>query len=262
MPFADRVRRLVALVVGALLLGASPAMAESPFSRWAAIVVAGDWHAHSGGPSEAFDNARRDVSKELVRMGFAPENLKQFSVRPERYKDTNPAKTEPKVIYDTLVSLTAKAPDGCLVYFTSHGAPTGVVVDQSILPPGILGTMLDRTCGARPTIVVISACYSGIFVPELGSDNRMVLTAARPDRTSFGCGESDKYPYFDDCFLQTTPRAKDFPTLGTQIQACVADREIKEKMAPPSEPQLYIGPQLRPMLPLYPLPPPGATKGG
>ena len=30
----------------------------------------------------------------------------------------------------------------------------------------------------------------------------MVLTAARPDRTSFGCGEADKYPYFDDCFLQ------------------------------------------------------------
>ncbi|OYU69560.1 MAG: peptidase C13 [Alphaproteobacteria bacterium PA2] len=262
MASADRVRRLVALVFGVLLLGVSPAMAESPFSRWAAIVVAGDWHAHSGGPSEAFDNARRDVSKELVRMGFAPENLKQFSVRPERYKDTNPAKTEPKVIYDALVSLTAKAPDGCLVYFTSHGAPTGVVVDQSILPPGILGTMLDRTCGPRPTIVVISACYSGIFVPELGSDNRMVLTAARPDRTSFGCGESDKYPYFDDCFLQTTPQAKDFPSLGSQIQACVADREIKEKMAPPSEPQLYIGPQLRPMLPLYPLPPPGATKGG
>ena len=263
MSAAGRVRRFVALALGAItLLSGPPALADSPFAHWAAVVVAGDWHAHSGGPSEAFDNARRDVSKELVRMGFAPENLKQFSVRPERYKDTNPAKTEPRGIYDALVSLTAKAPDGCLVYFSSHGAPTGVVLDQSILPPGRLGAMLDKTCGQRPTIVIISACFSGVFVPELGSDNRMVLTAARPDRTSFGCGEADKYPYFDDCFLQTTPHAKDFPSLGSQVQACVAAREIKEGMSPPSEPQLYIGPQLRPMLPLYPLPPPGSSKGG
>ena len=135
-------------------------------------------------------------------------------------------------------------------------------MDQSILPPGILGAMLDKTCGQRPTVVIISACFSGVFVPELGSDNRMVLTAARPDRTSFGCGEADKYPYFDDCFLQTTPQAKNFPNLGSQVQACVAAREIKEGMAPPSEPQLYIGPQLRPVLPLYPFPPPGPLKGG
>ncbi len=260
---AESLRRLAALVLSfCVLASGGTARAESPFAHWAAIVVAGDWHAHSGGPSEAFDNARRDVSKELVRIGFAPDNLRQFSVRPERYKDTTPGKTEPKGIYDALVALTAKAPDGCLFYFTSHGAPTGVVMDQSILPPGILGAMLDKTCGQRPTVVIISACFSGVFVPELGSDNRMVLTAARPDRTSFGCGEADKYPYFDDCFLQTTPQAKNFPNLGSQVQACVAAREIKEGMKPPSEPQLYIGPQLRPVLPLYAFPPPGVPKGG
>jgi hypothetical protein len=146
---------------------------------------------------------------------------------------------------------TPKATDGCLVYFSSHGAPTGLVVDQNILPPGVLGEMLDRTCGVRPTVVIISACFSGVFVPELASPNRMVLTAARPDRTSFGCGEADKYPYFDDCFLQTAPQAHDFPNLARGVQACVAAREAKEGMKPPSEPQLFIGAQLRPMLPLY-----------
>jgi len=233
MASADRVRRLVAIVFGVLLLGANPAMAESPFSRWAAIVVAGDWHAHSGGPSEAFDNARRDVSKELVRMGFAPENLRQFSVRPERYKDTNPAKTEPKVIYDALVSLTAKAPDGCLVYFTSHGAPTGVLVDQSILPPGILGTMLDRTCGPRPTIVVISACYSGIFVPELGSDNRMVLTAARPDRTSFGCGSRTSIPISMTASCRQPRGQRTFPALGPRSRPASPTGKSKRRWRRP-----------------------------
>ena len=230
----------------------SPASAASAFSNWAAIVVAGDWHAHSGGPSEAFDNARRDVSHELVRMGFEPSNIRQFSVRPERYLDTKPAKTESKAIYQSLEELVGKTSGGCLIYFSSHGAPTGVVIDQTILPPGILGAMLDRTCGDRPTVVIVSACFSGVFVPDLASANRMVLTAARRDRTSFGCGETDKYPYFDDCFLQVSPHAKDFPGLARNVQACVAARELKEGMQPPSEPQLFIGAQLRPILPLYP----------
>ena len=44
-------------VVAALLLGWATPAAAGPFSDWAAVVVAGDWHAHTGGPSEAFDNA-------------------------------------------------------------------------------------------------------------------------------------------------------------------------------------------------------------
>ncbi len=254
--------RLLTLILAAITLAwSAPAAASGPFANWAAVVVAGDWHAHSGGPSEAFDNARRDVAGELERIGFPRENLRQFSVRPERYKTPGLAKSDPRTIYEGLTELTAKQPDGCLVYFSSHGAPTGVVVDQTILPPAILGAMLDRTCGARPTVVVISACFSGVFIPSLATPNRMVLTAARPDRTSFGCGEADKYPYFDDCFLQSTPLAKDFPGLAAAVRTCVAQREQKEGMKPPSEPQVYIGPELRPMLPLYAFPAP-PTKGG
>ncbi len=215
--------------------------------------MAGDWHAHSGGPSEAFDNARRDVTRALERAGFEAANLRQFSVRPELYKDAAITKSEPQAIYDAMADLTSKVSGGCLIYFSSHGAPQGVVVDQQFLPPGVLAHMIDTTCGKRPTVVIISACFSGVFVPALAGPNRMVLTAARPDRSSFGCGEADKYPYFDQCVLETLPNVGDFAMLGTTVKACVAAREIKEGMKPPSEPQLYIGPQLRPVLPLYPL---------
>jgi len=244
-----RLRGLIVALAGFLALtAAAPALAGT-FDDWAAVVVAGDWHAHSGGPSEAFDNARRDVSRALVDIGFQKDNIRQFSVRPERYRD-GPLKSDPKVIYQSLGELAGRASGGCLVYFSSHGAPQGVVVDQIILPPGILAAMIDRTCGTRPTVVVISACFSGVFIPQLAGANRMILTAARPDRTSFGCGEADKYPYFDDCFLQTVRKSQDFPGLASQVQACVAAREAKEGMTPPSEPQLWIGPALRPMLPL------------
>lgn len=243
-------RRLLALILGFWLV-AGGAQAATAFSDWSAVVVAGDWHAHDGGPSEAFDNARRDVTSTLVRLGFDPQNIRQFSVRPERYKDAHPDKSELRGIYQALLDLSTKTSSGCLFYMTSHGAPQGAVLDQGLLPPAVLGEMLNRTCGKRPTVVVISACFSGVYVPALAQANRMILTAARPDRTSFGCGQNDKYPYFDDCFLSSTPKATDFGALAGAVQACVRTRELAEKMSPPSEPQVWVGPQLRPMLPLY-----------
>ena len=233
--------------------GAASAFAVSPFASWAAVVVAGDWHAHSGGPSEAFDNARHDVGEALVAAGFRPQNLREFSVRPGRYQP-HPAHSDLQAIYDGLSDAAGHARDGCLVYFSSHGAPSGVVVGDRLLAPNLLDAMLTDACGARPTVVVISACFSGVFVPELASPNRLVLTAARPDRSSFGCGESDRYPYFDDCFLKTFGVAHDFADLGHRVQACVARREVETHMAPPSEPQLWIGAALRPLIPLYALP--------
>jgi len=229
------------------------AAAPSPFADWAAVVVAGDWHASSGRPSEAFDNARRDVAAALRAAGFQPQNLREFSVRPKRYRP-QPGHSDIDAVYAALSELAGRTQGGCLAYISSHGHPDGVVVDDQLLAPSVLGAMLDEACGRRPTVVVISACFSGIFVPELAAPERMVLTAARADRTSFGCGESDRYPYFDDCFLRAFPTANDFRQLGGEVQACVARREKETGMAPPSEPQLSIGAALRPLLPLYLLP--------
>ena len=236
---------------GAACAAAAP---PGPFGDWAAVVVAGDWHGHSGAATEAFDNARRDVSKALVGAGFDAANLHQFSVRPRRYKDARPLKSDIEGIHDALAQASAKARGGCLVYFTSHGAPRGILVGDRVLGPSTLASMIDEACGERPTVVVLSACFSGVFVKELALPNRMILTAARQDRASFGCGEADLYPYFDECFLGAFPKARDFAALGPAVQACVAAREIEEDARPPSEPQLWIGPKLRPLLGLYPFP--------
>ncbi len=248
-------RGLSALLgLGLALLAFTTAQAKPAYGDWVAIVVAGDWHAHSGGPSEAFDNARRDVSAELEKLGFQHDNIRQFSVRPERYPDTKPGKTDLEAVYTGLKDLSAASPGGCLVYFTTHGAPQGIVFDDKLLPPDLMGEVIDQACPGKPSIVIISACFSGVFVPTLSKPDRMILTAARSDRTSFGCGESDKYPFFDTCFLKEAPSAHDFISLGTAVQKCVADKETETGMSPPSEPQLWVGPALAPMLPLYSFP--------
>jgi hypothetical protein len=116
-----------------------------------------------------------------------------------------------------------------------------VVLGDTLLEPQQLARMLDNSCASRPTIVVLSACFSGVFVPALRAPNRLILTAAREDRTSFGCGQTDKYPYFDQCVLSVWPFADSFAALGRAAQVCVAAREKKEHVGPPSEPQMWIG---------------------
>jgi hypothetical protein len=239
-----------AALAATLLLAPAPAAAQT-FADWAAVVVAGDWRAHGGKPTEAFDNARRDVSTTLVGLGFRPQNLRQFSVKPQNDTTTAPGLSETNAVYEALEQAATTARGGCLVYVTSHGDPSGVLVGEDIVPPRVLGQIVDGACGQRPTVVVISACFSGVFVPALAGANRMVLTAARRDRSSFGCGEADRYPYFDDCFLSSANEARDFGALGRAVQACVAARETKEGMKPPSQPQLSIGADLRPVLPLF-----------
>jgi hypothetical protein len=235
----------------ACLVAASSAFAAGPFADWAAIVVAGDWHNHSGGPSEAFDNARRDVSYDLVRLGFLPDNVQQFSVRPDNYPPPRPLASDAHTIATTLWDLSNRTNAGCLVYFTSHGSPDGIVMGETTYAPSSLSQMLDNTCSDRPTVVIISACFSGVFVPALQAPNRMILTAARPDRTSFGCGQTDRYPYFDQCVLQMLPVSSDFVGLGRNVQSCVAAREKAEHVGPPSEPQLWVGATAQTSLPRW-----------
>ena len=141
----------LAFTFAALAAGAATAQTAGPFSNWAAVVVSGDFHAaHTNNPTETFDNARRDVSAELIRKGFSAANLREFSVRPELYPDLKPGKADLQPIYQSLTELAQHATAGCLIYFSSHGAPQGVVLNGQILPPQIMDQMISSACGRRP----------------------------------------------------------------------------------------------------------------
>ena len=51
-------------------------------------------------------------------------------------------------------------------------------------------------------MVVVSACYSGRFVEPLRDENTIVITAAAPDRTSFGCEAGRDFTYFGEAFFR------------------------------------------------------------
>ncbi|MCS6624897.1 C13 family peptidase [Roseibacterium beibuensis] len=230
------------------LAASGSACAQSPASRfegWATAVIAADWRDSGGRPIEAFDNALRDVTRGFIEAGLPRDSLVDVSLRPNL---ADPVTAMEAV--QAVAEATARAQRGCLLYFTSHGAPDSMVFGpDGELTPAAMAQLVRQWCGARPTVVIVSACYSGIFVNALAAPNRMVLTAASRERTSFGCSAEETWPWFDGCVIETLPSANDFLSLAAGTRACVARKEQAAGVALPSEPQLFVGAEMQLRLP-------------
>ncbi|MDR3526149.1 MAG: C13 family peptidase [Rhizomicrobium sp.] len=250
-------KTLLALLL--FLLAALPAEAAS-FADWAAVVVAGDSYAHEGGRTAVFDNGRSAIARGLLSIGFAPDHIAQFSDRPKKYPDGHPILSTPRNIARGLEQVASQTHGGCLAYLTSHGDDHGIGIGDALLSPTGLAKMIDQSCHGRPAVVIVSACYSGVFIPKLKAADRIVLTAAAPDRSSFGCGESDHYTFFDACVVESLPLAHDFAELGKRAIACVAAREKKEEVDLPSHPQLAVGAKAAAVIPAWKVEPKAPPK--
>ncbi len=227
------------LLVAACLGGQARAQSEAGFKDWAVGILAADWRAGDGTPIEAFENSRKALAQGFADAGFNPDNITNMSLRPRELGGFSLSSEE---VFAAFGKQTAAAPAGCLLYFTSHGNEDGIVLGrEGFLSPSRMKSLIGEWCGERPTVVVISACFSGVFLPELAAPNRMVMTAARPDRSSFGCSPDSQYPYFDGCILESLPVADDFVHLASMSKRCVARRERAEQLWPPSEPLSAVG---------------------
>ena len=136
--------------------------------------------------------------------------------------------------------------DILLLYLTSHGSEDhSLLVDMDPLPLDQIGASdLAAMLKARPfkwKVVVVNACYSGGFVPPLQGDGTLVLTAARSDRSSFGCGNDSAATYFGRAWLvDALNRTDDYVLAFRQASTEVARWEKQDHLVP-SEPQIAVG---------------------
>lgn len=136
--------------------------------------------------------------------------------------------------------------DLLLVFLTLHGSEDHqLVVQMPPLPldpisPEWLSRTLDRS-GLGPQLVIVSACYAGGFLPALEAPSRVVMTAARADRPSFGCGPDSEITYFGRALLvDAMNRTIDFQRAFELARRGVDARETREGFDP-SEPQIRVG---------------------
>ena len=141
--------------------------------------------------------------------------------------------------------------DVLFVILTSHGSPDGLAVKAGrltqTLTPSTLADMLGRT-GVRHKVVVISACYSGVFIPRLANPDVLVITAADADHPSFGCEDKARWTYFGDAFFNVAlRRAKSLQEAFVVARALVRKRELRERFEP-SNPLMAGGANVQPLL--------------
>jgi hypothetical protein len=146
--------------------------------------------------------------------------------------------------------------DILFLILTSHGSRDGLAVTAGqlaeLITPSNLAKMLDGT-GVRHKVVIISACYSGVFLPGLANADTLVITAADANHASFGCEDKAKWTYFGDAFfnvaLRKTKSLKDAFRLARSL---VSKRERRQGFDP-SHPQMAGGANVEPLLVARPL---------
>jgi len=199
-----------------------------PANRWRAVLVAGD------NSSPAFDNGIDTLRERIAGMGVRAITV--YSATPGRGQLSSARNIE--------AGLRAGGGDACLVYMTSHGDQSGFFLrpGRQMLSPSALDQALSQGCGERPTVVVVSACHSGIFItPPARRPNRIIIAAAATDRTSFGCGADNDYTYYDQCFLQQLDGASTWRELAEATRSCVQTLEQRLGVRRESRPQLFVG---------------------
>ena len=139
--------------------------------------------------------------------------------------------------------------DVLVLTLTSHGSRDGLEVSNGTLPllqlgPAELRQALDES-GIKWRVLIVSACYSGVFVDPLKTDGTLIVTASDAEHTSFGCADDRDLTYFGEAFLKDSiPTTPSLEAAFKKASDLIQRRETAEHLEH-SNPRLYVGPTIR-----------------
>jgi hypothetical protein len=205
------------------------------------ISIAGD------GQQTVFGSEARLAAK-LLGERYGGETRTQLLINEPAPDPAVPAATEVTVgrAIGEAAARMNKTEDVLVVFATSHGWHDGTISMGNKLrafPPlsaSAVARQLDEA-GIENAVIIVSACYSGTWIDPLATPKRIVLTAARPDRTSFGCSDDRALTYFGEALFQEG-MAKGLSLMEAfdQAKRLVTQWERRDRFMP-SEPQEALG---------------------
>lgn len=216
---------------------AGPAGAAESDTRWHVVLAA------VGNEQNVFDNFITDFAAALKGSTSIASFTELHASIDERWRASGL-----RALEATLTALRPQEDEGCLVYLTGHGAPEGLAMSADTPTNFVRTTRMEsmlNACAERTTVLVISACFSGVYMrPGITRPERIVMTASADDLTSFGCSNNNRYTFFDQCFLDAWPRHNQWGMLADEVERCVRETE-RSGGFPSSDPQFFFGPGLR-----------------
>ncbi|NHB59386.1 peptidase C13 family protein [Acinetobacter sp. 194] len=163
------------------------------------------------------------------------------------------SKTSMQMALQRIGSQMNRESDVLFLYMTSHGLPNQFELENDPInlddiDPKWLRNTLDKS-GIRWKVIVISACYSGSFIPALQSPDTLIITASAADRSSFGCSSESDYTYFGRAFFDQAMRENSSLRASFEDAAMTVAKWEDAQGFEPSEPQWVIGKNIELMLP-------------
>ncbi len=155
-------------------------------------------------------------------------------------------------VLDGIGRIIDRNEDVVVVFLSSHGLPNLLslrfdgfpIVD--IGPTELASQLKEAKIGAR--VLILSACFSGSFIGKLTAAEALVITAAREDRTSFGCDSGRDWTFFGDAFFNhALRRTRELDRGYAAARTEISGWESKDQLTP-SEPQLKAGGAIIPIL--------------
>ena len=145
--------------------------------------------------------------------------------------------------------------DVLVVYLTSHGARNFRLsaAHWPLKVEGIAPVDLQRAlddAGIRHRVIGISACYSGGWIAPLAGETSLVMTAADPDHTSYGCGRRSELTFFGRAVFDEQLRSThSFERAFAAAVPVIRQREQEAgKKDGFSNPQISVGAKIQPVL--------------
>ena len=166
---------------------------------------------------------------------------------PRRFPAASPSHLQ--IAFARVGQLIDPQEDLVVIFLTSHGGPAGMSLREARrldgnLSPFALSASLS-SAGISRRVVILSACFSGVFVPALANDDTIVMTAAARDRQSFGCQPEREWTYFGDAVVnQGLMAGKSLLQSFEDGVALINTWEQRDNFTP-SNPQRHIGSQAR-----------------
>lgn len=184
-----------------------------------------------------------------AHFGSGPRSVEL--INDDQNRDTYPIATVTG-LEQTLKLLASRmdtSRDVLVLTLTSHGSQDGLEVENGDLPllqlePDDLRDALDES-GIQWRVVVVSACYSGVFVKALKNDRTLIITAADADHSSFGCDDDRELTYFGEAFFKDSVPSTDTLEQAFKKAAGLIDARETAEHKIHSNPQLWMGPLMR-----------------
>jgi tetratricopeptide (TPR) repeat protein len=141
--------------------------------------------------------------------------------------------------------------DILFLILTSHGSQAGLEVkagtrDETLSPLNLV-TLLNDT-RVRHRVVIISSCYSGVFVRPLADPDTLIITAADADHSSFGCKNGNDWTYFGDAFFNIALRRASTLRDAFVLASSFIRKRERQRGLTPSNPQMAGGENIEHLL--------------